>query len=750
MASYKSLMARMRVGIDDLPGFGLNAAAGYTSIVFAGLGLLSGVLTYLILSNLTPLRPNPAIIWSLLSTNIFIVTGLVFIIGWQLISINRARRAKRAGAKLHSRLVTLFAVIASVPAILVAIFATVTLDRGLDSWFSKRTKAIINNTTAVANAYLSEHREGLRRDVLMMALDLTRAADVMRGDTRRSRNFIKAQAALRSMPQALVVKRDGTVLLAASANKDILPDMPPSEAFDAASGGEPVMITVSERSQVRALMKLQGFEGYYLYATRFVASNVLDHLSRSDAATREYLSIENRRYEAQLTFALVYIVLTLVILLSAIWLGLLIANRLVQPISALIKATQKLGDGDLSVRVIDDDRNDDEIGQLARTFNTMAERISNQQTELIEARDDLDERAKFTEMVLSGISSGVIGVDENWYINHVNGSAELVFNIDEAQVAGQRLDDIIPAFSELVKTGGKKIKAGKTQQVSFEDQEGNEHQLSVSTAKSDTAYGVNFVITFDDVTNLMSAQRTAAWADIARRIAHEIKNPLTPIQLSAERLQSKYGKDIEDQPDIFAQCTQTIIRQVEDIGRMVDEFSSFARMPKPVMREFDVMDVVSQTVFLQRIAHSEISYRFENPGPVQMIGDNRQLSQALTNALKNAQEAVSANRIDGEPAQIEVRVETFENELKISILDNGPGWPEQNRYSLVEPYNTARAHGTGLGLSIVKKVMEDHSGFLLLEDAPWCASGGTGAGLILVFPLHHNQRVGSSKEVEET
>ena len=214
-------------------------------------------------------------------------------------------------------------------------------------------------------------------------------------------------------------------------------------------------------------------------------------------------------------------------------------------------------------------------------------------------------------------------------------------------------------------------------------------------------------------------------------------------------MQSKYGRNIEDQPDVFAQCTQTIIRQVEDIGRMVDEFASFARMPKPVMREFDAADIVSQAVFLQRIAHPEISYRFEQEGTLMMVGDKRQLSQALTNALKNAQEAVSIKDPDEASAVIEVRLETSDNDLKISVFDNGPGWPKKNRYSLVEPYNTSRAQGTGLGLSIVKKVMEDHSGFLLLEDAPWCDSGGTGAGLILVFPLHHKE-VGHSRVLEET
>ena len=535
---------------------------------------------------------------------------------------------------------------------------------------------------------------------LMMARDLTRASEVLMEDTRRSQNFITAQAALRSMPQALIVQRDGTVVLAASNNMDILPDLPPDEAFDAANNGDPVLITVSERAQVRALMKLQGFDDYYLYATRFVASNVLEHLSRSDAAVREYSTMESRRYEAQLTFALVYIVLTLVILLSAIWLGLLIANRLVQPISALINATQKLGDGDLSARVLDDNRNDDEVGQLARTFNTMAERISNQQTELITARDDLDERAKFTEMVLSGVSSGVIGVDENGRINHVNEAAEFVFNLNETEVAGRKLEDVIPAFAELLRSGSKKVKTGKIKQIAIRDRDGNEHSLSVSTAQSDTAYGVNFVLTFDDVTNLISAQRTAAWADIARRIAHEIKNPLTPIQLSAERLQSKYGSNIADQPDVFAQCTQTIIRQVEDIGRMVDEFASFARMPKPVMREFDAADTVSQAVFLQRIAHPEISYRFGHEGTLMMVGDKRQLSQALTNALKNAQEAVSANDPDNDAAIIEVRLEASDNELKISVFDNGPGWPKKTGIHLWNPITRRVPRARGLGFPL--------------------------------------------------
>jgi two-component system nitrogen regulation sensor histidine kinase NtrY len=727
--------------------FDLGRLTRFSGILFAFLGLVSGVATYLVLSNVTPLRPSTKVIWSLLSLNIFIVAGLLLVISWQLLRLRRARLAGRAGALLHGRLVSLFAVIAAVPAILVAVFAIVTFDRGLDSWFSDRTKSIINNTTAVANAYVSEHRLNLRRDVSMMVNDLSRAASFYESDPRRFQKFLAAQAGLRSVPQALIVERNGNVLMAASPDQELVTELPPPEAFAAAQKG-PVLITIRQKSQVRALMEIPTMDGKFVYVTRLLQENVMQHLAQTDLALRDYSSMEERRYEAQLTFAMVYIVLTLVILLSAIWLGLSLADRLVQPISRLIWATQRLGEGNWDVRVDAGlSQENSEIGQLAQTFNDMAGRLGDQQQELVTARDDFDERATFTEMVLHGVSSGVVGVDEQGRINHINDVAGELFGRSEHQIVGRALSEVMPEFEPIARKARELGKRVTPVQISKMDTRNNPHILQASASVTQ-AEREAVVITFDDVTDMVAAQRNAAWSDIARRIAHEIKNPLTPIQLSAERLQSKYGDKIADESGVFQQCTDTIIRQVGDIGNMVDEFAAFARMPEVVFKRFDVTDIVSHAVFLQRVAHPNVHYVFETRGELYMFGDPRQLSQALTNVLKNAEESLSRWGDDKAERRIEISVEAGED-VKVMVSDTGPGWPNDNRYALLEPYNTSRQQGTGLGLSIVKKVMDDHGGQLILEDAPWCSSGGSGATIVMVFPQQEETTVGPSKILEE-
>lgn len=721
----------------------------FSSILFATLGLMSGIGTYMVLTNVTPLRPSPQNIWLLLSLNIFIVTGILAVIIWQIVRMRRARQKGRAGARLHRRVVSLFAVIAALPAILVAVFAIVTLDRGLDGWFSDRTKKIISNTTAVANAYLNEHRQNLRRDIVMMANDLSRASPYYSSEPQKLQKFLSAQAALRSVPQALIIRRNGEVLMAASPDQEMVTELPPEEAFVAAES-QPVLITLGQKSQVRALMKIPAFENGYIYITRVLQGNVMQHLAQTDIAVREYSSMEERRYEAQLTFALVYIVLTLVILLSSIWLGLSLADRLVRPIGQVIWATQRLGSGNLEARVEAEIANkNDEIGQLAQNFNTMAERLGEQQQQLISTRDDLNERANFTEMVLHGVSSGVVGIDDNGLINHANEQACELYGVRERDIIGKPLDAVMPEFTALAHKASLGKRRPPTVQVDKTDTQNNNHILLAAAAAAHGPHGATIVVTFDDVTETVAAQRNAAWADIARRIAHEIKNPLTPIQLSAERLQSKYGNDIEDVNGVFRQCTDTIIRQVSDIGRMVDEFATFARMPEVAFRAFDVADVASHAVFLQRVAHPDIHYVFENRGEMQMHGDPRQLSQALTNVLKNAEEALQRQEDGAFERRIEVSIEQSEEDVRFIVSDTGPGWPSENRYALLEPYNTSRPQGTGLGLSIVKKVMDDHGGQLILQPAPWAENGGSGATIILVFPQQENKTVGQSKVTEE-
>jgi len=713
----------------------------FLSVFFGICGLFGGLATYIILSGLSPINPSRQIVWFLFGLNIFMVTGLLAVVGWQLVRVWRQARRGEAGAALHGRLVFLFAGIAALPALLVAVFAIVTLDRGLDSWFSDRTKAIISNTTAVANAYLTEHRDLLRRDVTSIARDISRSIDAMNEDQRRFGVFLTAQAALRSIPHMVVIDRQGKVVQAAASNVEAKIVVPPEEVFKVADNGKPVVITVGALAQVQVLQRIGSIEpSIYLLATRFVSSNVLEHLSRTDLAVREYSEMEGRRFEAQLTFAMIYIVISLLILLSAIWIGLWLADRLAKPISGLIRATQKMGEGDLSVRV--PISNDDDMGRLGSMFNDMAHRLGRQQKQLIDARDDLNERHRFTEMVLNSVRAGIIGIDESGLINHANDAAGHILRQDIKQLLGRPIIVVLP---ELANFFLETLNAeARVTQISRIDDTGAERLLRVSIARSRVAHGTNIVISLDDVTDLVSAQRSAAWADIARRIAHEIKNPLTPIQLSAERLRSKYLSQIDSDRDVFNQCTETIIRQVGDIGRMVDEFSSFARMPSAVIRKFNICDVIAQVLFLQRVAHPDISFKFSNPLQFDIEGDSRLLSQALTNIVKNAVESIENNK--GQvPPEIIVDIWDAKGWVKIEITDSGPGWPESDRATLFEPYRTSRSDGTGLGLAIVKKIIEDHGGQINLEDTATRARDGYGAKVIIQLPI---QQIVSVKQQE--
>ena len=716
------------------------------AMFFGFLGLSLGIGSYFVISNMTPIDANRETVWTLLSLNIFAVVGLAIVLAGQAIRLRKRSRRQHAGARLHGRMVALFATVAVIPAIFVSIFTLMTFDRGLDYWFSQRTKTIIENTTAVANAYLTEQREGLRSDISVMTDDLQPAIAAVTREPERFHNFLRAQAAIRNMPQALIIDQRGNVLMAASPKTTILTSLPPAEAFKVADT-QPVIMTAIDQGQVRALRQLDAAQGLYLYATRILSPNVVAQLIQTDLAVREYSAMEKRRFETQLTIVIIYIVLTLVILLSAVWLGLMLADRLVSPIGRLIAASRRLGEGDLQARVhMDKSGANAEINNLSETFNEMAERLGAQQNDLLLTQDRLNERAQFTEAVLHGVSSGVIGVDEAGRINHVNQPAAHLYGADENALIGMGLKDAFPDLADLARQA--RLVPGQTisAQINARDMSMRGFSLRASAlAGADAGGGV--VVTFDDVTDLLTAQRSAAWSDIARRIAHEIKNPLTPIQLSAERLQSKYGKQIAEDDSAFHQCTDTIIRQVEDIGRMVDEFASFARMPSAVMSEFNVTDVIAQTVLLQRVATPDIDFETKADGPLLMYGDGRLISQALINIVKNAAEAVGGVAHDDKRVVISAMQD--KHKLVLSVSDSGPGWPEEDRYALLEPYNTSRAAGTGLGLSIVKKVVDDHGGKLVLKDAPWCADGKTGATVQLEFRLPVSQTVGQSKVLEE-
>jgi two-component system nitrogen regulation sensor histidine kinase NtrY len=717
------------------------------------LSLCSGLATYLILTGLTPIVPTDVVVVIVLFINLVLVLAMIVIIAWQVTGLWLARRRQAAGAQLHVRIVGLFSVIALVPAILLAIFASISLVRGLDYWFSVRTKSIVQNSNDVAMAYLQEHGQVIRSDTFAMAKDIDEAVQLVKSKPQGFANFLNAQAAIRNIPAAYLIDGEGRIL-ATAASLPNLPYMPPPKAImTLAEKGQMIVVAPDQTNVVRALKSLENFNDTYLYVIRPVNPRVLQQLRATRASVADYQLLEQRRTRIQVAFGLMYVALALTLLLSAIWIGMWFAGRLVAPIRQLMGAAQQISRGNLAVNV-DVRPGDGDLAVLGSTFNTMTSELKSQRDELVGANLKLDDRRRFMEAVLSGVTAGVLGIDNHGIVTLVNRSAETLLEMKEADLTGQPLAKVVPEFAPVLKRGQKQGRRLVTDQVTLR-RRGSERNFAVRVTSEGQDQDVQgFVVTFDDMTELVSAQRSTAWADVARRIAHEIKNPLTPIQLSAERIRRKYGDSITKDREVFDQCTNTIIRQVSDIGRMVDEFSAFARMPKPVMERHDVRDIVREAVFLFQVSRPEIEFEVDLPDkPVMALSDRRLLAQAVTNLVKNASEAIDAG-IEGDATRsgsgrIVAKVRTRGDHVQITVIDNGCGLPKENRERLVEPYMTTRAKGTGLGLAIVQRITEQHGGTLTLADGPKRNGRIEGASVRIDFPTGERETTRAEQAVSE-
>ncbi len=700
--------------------------------IAVGLALLSAFVTFIVLADLTPIAPTHYVVVSLLLANATTVVLLLAIIVREVWQVVQARRSGRAAARLHVRIVGLFSIIAAAPAILVAIVASVTLDRGLDRLFSTRTRAAIENSLIVAEAYLRDHAQIVRSDILVMAFDLSRSKSVIEENPEQLKQFLTFQAAVRGLATAIVFDGDLKEVARADVRVNQTFALPPREALPTISDKEPQLVLLPDTNYVAAMIKLQNYDNRYLYVTRLLDPRVVPQLRETRASVSEYVAIEQRRFGVQVAFGLMYTVIALIVLLSAVWLGFNFANKLVAPIRRLIGAANAVSEGNLYVRV-PVRQSEGDLAHLGETFNRMTQELRTQRDDLVRARDVIDTRRIFTEAVLAGAGAGVIGVDSFGNVSILNRSAEKLIGFSEAQAMGKPLIEVFPELSGIMLTAKH---GGRTQDQVTISRAGRERNLSVRvTSERSGASDHGYVITLDDITELVTAQRSSAWADIARRIAHEIKNPLTPIQLSAERLRRKYGKVIVEDRAVFEQCTDTIIRQVDDIRQMVDEFSKFARMPKPVIAGEDVADTVRQAVFLQRVGNPDLDISAEvaeEPMPAQF--DRRLISQALTNLIKNATEAVAAVPPE-ELGKGTIRVFAARDggDIVIDIVDNGIGLPRENRNRLMEPYVTTREKGTGLGLAIVGRILEEHAGGLELRDAADKIAGQRGAWMRMRF-----------------
>jgi two-component system nitrogen regulation sensor histidine kinase NtrY len=706
-----------RVGLGSKVALGLVIAA-----------VMAGVATYAALTRDAPFG-DPHTITLLLNFDLILFLALGLIVARRVVSLWSQRRQGRAGARLHVRFVTWFSLVAVIPAILVALFSVVFFYLGVESWFNTTVRTAIDESVVVANAYLEEHKQAIRGDVLQMVSEL----NAVPMGTPEFAAVVREQALLRNLSDAMVFDGQLNIKAVTGISFALGLDLPPPSAIEAVRNSSEVQIMTSEHQvRVTALVRLYG--DIYLYVARPIDPRVLAHTTVAKAASDEYGQLEKSRDSLQIRVWLMFIMVALVMLLGAVVAGLHFAKQLVEPVSELIAAAEQVRTGDLSARVKEPDASD-EISVLSRTFNRMTSQLGSQRAELVEANRQLDVRRRFTETVLSGVSAGVIGLDLNGQITLANRSAAEFLGAEPEVLAGRALAEILPEILPILAQLGTNQTRLIQSQFDLRRSGLPQRTLLVRIAAEQHGKQVRgYVATFDDVTELLQAQRKAAWADVARRIAHEIKNPLTPIQLAAERLKRKYLKEIISDPETFVTCTDTIVRQVGDIGRMVDEFSTFARMPQPVMRKESLDDLVGQAVFLQRQAHSEIHFEVQRAAaPLIVECDGRQITQALTNLLQNAIDGIQGRLLpeEGElpPGRIDVKV--WLNELaSVTVSDNGRGLPVEERDRLTEPYVTTRVKGTGLGLAIVKKIMEDHSGTLELTDNP-----GGGASVTLAIPL---------------
>lgn len=703
------------------------------------LSLVAGTGTFAILTGLTPVEPDENVVAAALVVNLILVGGLAAIVTVEIGRLWIARRRGIAGARLHLQILSLFAVIAVVPAVIVAIIAGMTLSRGLDTWFSERTKAIMQTSLSVAEAYLREHGQVIRADILAMANDLQRANAMYQDDPERFQQFFTAQAAIRSLPAAFLL--DGNLKVLRRADIEVTREflMPPQNAIDQARDGEVIVIAPGVSNQVGAIKRLDDYDGAFLYVARSVDPLVINYLRLAQANVAEFSSLERRRFGVQVAFGLMYVGIAFILLLAAVWVGIGFANRLVSPIRRLIGAADQVAQGNLYVQV--PIRNEEgDLANLGTTFNKMTTQLRSQRDDLLEANEELDERRRFIEAVLAGVPAGVLGIDDLGAVSLANRSAAVLLGSSQEELPGSLIADVLPELVPCIEHARQQPMRLVQEQISIR-RNGQDRTIAVRVATEITATGHRgYVVSLDDITELVTAQRTSAWADVARRIAHEIKNPLTPIQLSAERLKRKYGKVIVEDREIFDQCTDTIVRQVGDIGRMVDEFSSFARMPKAVIEPADIAEIVKQAVFLMRVGNPEIEIDLALPEePIRAPLDRRLISQAVTNVIKNAIEAISAVTPDGddeeEPGRVAVTVGEAAGWVTIDAVDNGIGLPNENRHRLLEPYMTTREKGTGLGLAIVSRILEEHGGRVELADSPAVAEGGHGAWVRLTFPI---------------
>ncbi len=715
-----------------------RAMQGAFSFGLVFLGPLLAVVTFLAMGPYD-LGASSGLLRLILLVDLVYVLLVAALILSRVIRMIADRRSQSAGSRLHLRLTGVFAFIALVPTILVAVFAVLNLNIGLEGWFSERVRNVVGASLSAAEAYEKEQRDALTEDAAAFAgiLNVTRQAQFFMDDGQIRQVLSQGQQAIqRGLREVYLI--DGAGSLKTRGERSYLFDFeaPSPDDLQRAAAGETVVIEDWINNEFRVLVRLEAFPDRYLYISRSVDGQLLSLLDDTKETVSLYQQLEAERGRVLFNFGLLYLGFALILVLAAIWLGLWFAEKLSRPVGRLASAAARVGEGDLDVQVIEEE-GDDEITTLGRVFNQMTQQLKGQRDALLDSHRQTEQRRRLFDSVLSNVTAGVIGLDPEGRVDFVNRAAERLLDV------GMTAHDVplglaVPEFAPLLERLRESGQAAVQEEVRL-TRAGKLESLLVRVSRRSTEGGrlEGYVVAFDDVTELVSAQRMAAWGDVARRIAHEIKNPLTPIQLSAERIKRKFRTQVQE-PEDLEQYTDVIVRQTNDLRRIVDEFSKFARMPEPDRREGDLVELVRAAVMLQENGQPGVRFVSALPKtPVVLEFDGTMIGQALTNLIKNAGEAteglIERGAPEGYRPEIRVEMTADETQVDIRIMDNGTGLPP-DRARLFEPYVTTREKGTGLGLPIVKKIIEEHGGTLALQDAP-PFDGNAHAGAMAVIRL---------------
>ena len=694
-------------------------------LAIAALGLITAILLIMLLRDLGSGSITPQSILPL------VLAALTLLLIMAVIVLRRAYRlwqdARRGltGTKLQGRILLMFCGVTILPTLIVSVFSIIFFNIGVKSWFDQRVVGALNESVAIARAYMSEHRSAIQSDAVAIADEVRREASLNAIISPAFSERLTVQAALRGLSEAIIFDRH-QVFARTALSFSLVFERLPEEVFKRADADEIVVLGEGE-DRIQAVIKISQYPDLYLLVSHVVDPTVIAHMQTAEKTITQFRVLERDIAGLRVQFSTAFLLLALLLLLGSIWAGMQLAARLLGPITRMVAATERVRAGDYSIKLPEGSQRD-EIATLTRTFNRMTAQLDKQRQELMEANRAMDERRRFTEAVLAGVPAGVMALDVMGVITLHNRLAPRLLGFSEdTLLVGKALAGILPECGEILEEARQKPERGAARQMVVNEGDARTTMQVRVTVEEDAGRIEGFIVTFDDITDLLLAQRSAAWADVARRIAHEIKNPLTPITLSTERLRKKYAGEIATDREGYLRYLDTITRHVRDIGRMVEEFVAFARMPAAQFREEDFAGLVRKAVFSEQTAHPEITYRLDLPESAPLVCDERQVGQLLLNLLKNAAEAMEPLAPDA-PREITGRLVTTAEALQLVLEDTGPGFPPDKIERLTEPYVTTRAKGTGLGLAIVKRSMEEHKGSIMLANR----SGG-GAQVTLSF-----------------